>query len=154
MSAPAPSRDRSKTLAAWLAVLVGTLGAHRFYLHGRRDPLAWCHLPPTLAGLVGVARMRNLGQDDAWAVLLVPLLGLMISVAMVSAIVHALTPDESWHRRHNAGRPGPAAGWGAVLAAIAGLLVGGAVLMGTIAYSIQKAFEWQLGVQTAAMFDT
>lgn len=146
----APRRYRSKTLAAWLAVLLGTLGAHRFYLHGWRDPLGWCHLPLTLAGLAGVARMRNLGQDDAAATLLLPLLGLMIAAAMVTAIVHALTPDETWNRRHNAGRAGRPAGWGAVLAAIAGLMVGGAVLMGTIAYSIQKAFEWQLNPVAAA----
>jgi hypothetical protein len=33
-----------------------------------------------------------------------------------------------------------------VLAAIVALMVGGAVLMGTVAFSIQKFFEWQLQV--------
>ena len=36
-----------------------------------------------------------------------------------------------------------------VLAAIAGLLVGGAVLMGTIAFGGQKFFEWQLEAEQA-----
>jgi hypothetical protein len=43
---------------------------------------------------VGVARLRNLGQDDPAAWLLIPVLGLMISAAMLTAIVYALTPDE------------------------------------------------------------
>ncbi|MDP2004921.1 MAG: NINE protein [Rubrivivax sp.] len=135
---------RSKTLAAWLALLLGTLGAHRFYLHGWRDRLGWLYVLPSLVGAVGVVRMRELGQDDRLAWLLVPLLGLMISVAMITGIVHALTPDETWDRRHNPGQAGRATGWGPVLAAIAGLMVGGAVLMGTIAFSGQKFFEWQL----------
>lgn len=141
---PVGAAPRSKTAAAWLALLLGTLGAHRFYLHGWRDRLGWLHLPPTLVGLYGVHRMRDLGQDDTLAWLLVPLLGLMISAAMITGIVHALTPDAKWDARHNPGRPVTATGWGPVLAAIAGLMVGGAVLMGTIAFSGQKFFEWQL----------
>ena len=148
MNPPTPAHvgtsPRSKTLAAWLALLLGTLGVHRFYLHGWHDRLGWLHLPPTLAGLYGVLRMRELGQDDTLAGLLVPLLGLMISAAMVAGIVHALTPDETWAARHNPGRPVTATGWGPVLAAIAGLMVGGAVLMGTVAFGGQKFFEWQL----------
>lgn len=137
------STYRSKTVAAWLALLLGPLGAHRFYLHGWRDRLGWLCVPPTLAGLYGVLRMRELGQDDHLAWLLVPLLGVSISVAMVTGIVHALTPDEKWDARHNPGHAVVATGWGPVLAAIAGLMVGGAVLMGTIAFSGQKFFEWQ-----------
>jgi hypothetical protein len=135
---------RSKTLAAWLALLVGALGVHRLYLHGLSDRLAWCFPLPTLLGLWGVLRMRTLGQDDQLAWLLVPLLGVMISVGMLTAIVHALTPGEKWDARHNPGQATVATGWGAVLAAITALLVGGAVLMGTIAFSGQKFFEWQL----------
>jgi TM2 domain len=149
-SEPAGAETRSKTLAAWLALLLGPLGAHRFYLHGWGDRLGWLHLPPTLAGLHGVLRLRELGLDDRLAWLLAPLLGLMVSVAMATGIVHALTPDEAWDARHNAGRRVTATGWGAVLAAIMGLLVGGGVLMGTIAYSGQMFFQWQLEAQPAA----
>ena len=84
LGAGADRRDRamtrrSKTLATWLALLGGTLGLHRFYLHGWRDQLGWLHPLPTLLGLVGVQRMRALGQDDRLAWLLIPLLGLMLS---------------------------------------------------------------------------
>ncbi len=137
-------RYRSKTMATWLAVALGTLGAHRFYLKGRHDLLAWLHPLPTLVGLAGIVRMQNLGQDDAWASLLSPLLGVMISVAMLSAIIYGLTPDDRWQARHNPGQPARATGWGPVLGVILALLLGGGVMMGTIAYSIQHFFEWQL----------
>jgi TM2 domain-containing membrane protein YozV len=34
---------RSKTASTWIALLGGSLGLHRFYLHGPRDLLAWLH---------------------------------------------------------------------------------------------------------------
>jgi hypothetical protein len=141
---------RSKTIAAWLALLVGSLGLHRLYLYGPGDRLAWAHWVPTAAGLLGVARMLSLGQDDRVAWVLIPLLGLMISQAMLTAIVYALTPDEAWDARRNPGLPARATGWGPVLAAIAALMVGGAVLVGTIAFSGQKFFEWQLEDRASA----
>ena len=141
---PEPSRYRSKTVAAWLALLLGTLGLHRLYLHGLRDGKAWLHPLPTALGLLGVLRLRTLGQDDPLVWMLLPLLGLMISLAMLFAIVYALTPDEKWDARHNPGQAVTVTGWGPVLAAIAALLIGGAALIGTVAYSGQKFFEWQL----------
>ena len=133
---------RSKTAATWLAVLAGALGAHRFYLRGWRDPVGWLYPLPSLLGLWGVWRMRELGQDDRLAWLLIPLLGLAISAAMLSAIVYGLTPDDKWAARYaQALQP---TGWGPVLGAIAALLVGAAVLMGTVAFGLQKLFEWQL----------
>ena len=51
---------RSKTIAAWLALSLGTLGLHRLYLHGLRDRMAWLHLVPTAVGLVGAIRWLGL----------------------------------------------------------------------------------------------
>jgi hypothetical protein len=135
---------RSKTVAAWLAVLLGAFGLHRFYLHGLRDLPGWLFPLPTGLGLLGLHRLDTLGQDDTLVWWLLPLLGLSVSVAMFSGILYALTPDEQWDARHNPTLPGRATGWGPVLAAIAGLLVGGGVLMATITVSIQKFFEWEL----------
>lgn len=140
---------RDKTVATWLAVFGGALGLHRFYLHGPRDWVGWLHPLPTLAGLAGVVRMDNLGQDDRVAWLLIPLLGLSISAAMLAAIVYALTPDERWATRH--GQPSRATRWGPVLGAVTALLLGAGVLMATIAFGVQKFFEWQLDpARTAA----
>lgn len=141
---------RSKSLATWLAFAGGTLGLHRFYLHGFGDKLGWLHPLPTAIGLLGVLRIREIGQDDRLAWLLVPLFGLMVAQAMLCAIVYGLTPDERWDARHNPDRPGTGTRWAPVLGAIAALMVGGAVLMGTIAYGGQKFFEWQLESAAAA----
>lgn len=135
---------RSKTVAAWLALLLGSLGLHRMYLRGFGDPWAWVFPLPTAAGLLGVHRLQTLGQDDRLAWLLIPVLGLSLSAAMFTAILYALTPDEKWDTRHNPGRPSVATGWGPVLAAVTALFIGGGVLMGTIAYGGQKFFEWEL----------
>jgi hypothetical protein len=135
---------KSKTIATWLAFAAGSLGLHRFYLHGFRDVLGWLHPWPTLAGLAGVQRVLAFGQDDHASWLLIPLLGLMVAQAMLCAIVYALTPDEAWDARHNPGRPGAATRWGPVLGAVASLLVGAGVLMATIAFGSQRFFEWQV----------
>lgn len=144
---------RSKTLATWLALLVGALGMHRWYLHGRRDLLAWLHPGPTLLGLYGVMRMRSLGQDDQIAWLLIPLLGLMLSQAMLCAIVFGLTPDDRWDARHNPGHAVHPTRWGPVLGVIASLMIGGSVLLGTIAFGVQRFFEWQLEAEPTAPQD-
>jgi hypothetical protein len=141
---------RSKTLATWIAVFAGALGAQRFYLYGSRDGLAWLHPLPTIVGLWGAWRMHTLGQDDRLAWVLVPVLGLMLSLGMLAAIVSGLTPDERWDGRHNLGLPPRATRWGPVLGVIVALLVGGIVLMGTIAFAGQRFFEWQLGSLPAA----
>jgi hypothetical protein len=140
---------RSKTIATWLALLTGTLGLHRLYLKGLGNVVGWLHLLPTTLGLFGVLRMRELGQDDRLAWLLIPLLGLMIAQAMLHAIVYGLTSDEAWAARY--AQPLQPTGWGPVLGAIAALLIGATVLMGSIAFGIQKFFEWELEPPTAAV---
>ena len=138
------TRYRSQAWATWIALLGGTLGLHRLYLYGVRDVAGWLHPLPTLAGLAGVIRLRELGQDDRLAWLLLPLLGRMVSIAMLTAIVYGLTADEKWDARHNPGQPSRATAWGPVLGVILALLIGGIALMGTVAYGGQKFFEWQL----------
>jgi hypothetical protein len=137
-------RYRSKTLATWIAVLGGILGLHRFYLYGWRDLRGWLHPLPTLIGLAGVQRMRAFGQDDRIAWVLIPVLGVMISVAMLTAIVHGLTPDATWDARHNPDQPPRPTGWGPVLGVIVALLLGASALMGTVAFGGQRFFEWQM----------
>ncbi|HMO46397.1 MAG TPA: hypothetical protein PKB14_10235 [Rubrivivax sp.] len=141
---------RSKTLATWLALLGGSFGLHRFYLYGARDRWGWLFPWPTLAGLAGVQRMRAFGQDDHVAWLLIPLLGLSLSAAMLTAIVYGLTPDERWAARHDPGAAPQRTGWGPVLGVIVALLLGATVFMGTVAFSGQRFFEWQMERAPAA----
>lgn len=137
--------SKSKSIATWLAVALGTLGAHRFYLHGLRDVWGWLHPVPTLVGAAGLVRMDQLGQDDKLAWLLIPLLGLMVAQSMLYGIIIGLTPDEKWNAQFNVGvNPAPQTRWVPVLGAIAGLFFGAAILMSTIAFSGQRFFEWQV----------
>ena len=137
---------RSKTLATWIALIGGAFGLHRFYLHGPRDRWGWLFPWPTLAGLHGVWRMREFGQDDRLATLLIPLLGLMLAATMLAAIVHGLTPDDAWNARHNPGVANPPqAGWPVVIGVVLALMLGAGVLMATLAFGFQHYFEAQAG---------
>ena len=154
-----PADVPSKTLATWIAVIGGSVGLHHFYLRGWRSPLGWLYLPPTLAGLAGATRLRTLGVDDRVAWALVPWLGLTVSIGMMCAIVIGLTSDAKWARLHagdpsrpvvratreeDEDNPPPGlvrTGWGPVLGVILALMVGGAALMSTIAFSVEKLFE-------------
>ena len=140
-----PSRGyKSKTLATWIALVGGSFGLHRFYLHGPRDTLGWLHPLPTLLGLVGVQRVQQFGQDDRLSWALIPLLGLALATAMLMAIVYALTPDEKWNARYNPVGRAPRSGWAVVIGAALALLIGAGVLMATIAFSGQRFFEYQI----------
>ncbi|MCR5863961.1 MULTISPECIES: NINE protein [Aquincola] len=135
---------KSKTLATWLALLLGSLGLHRFYLHGWRDRWGWFYCVPTLLGVHGLQRVQEYGLDDHVSWVLIPLLGLMVAQAMLTAILYGLTPDERWDARHNPGQPVHPTRWAPVLGAVAALLIGAGVLMATIAFSGQRYFEYQV----------
>jgi hypothetical protein len=151
----------SKTLATWIAVIAGSVGLHHFYLGGRYRWLGLLYPVPTLLGLVGAVRMSRLGVDDRLSWALIPWLGLSLSAGMLCAIVIGLTSDAKWARKY-AGEPGRPmvqatreeddetpppgivhTGWAPVIGVIVALMVGGGVLMGTIAFSVEKVFDVQ-----------
>lgn len=121
---------KNKTLATALALSLGGLGAHRFYLYGSVDRpglLHACSLP--IAGLV---YSQTQGTVDVFYALL-PLLVSYIT-AFIAALVIGLTPDEKWDARFN---PGSAtrtrSNWILALLLVATLMVGATVLIATIA---------------------
>lgn len=136
------TRTRSKTFAAWAAVLTGGLGGHAFYLQGWLSPWGWAHWPFTMAGLIGFQRVQAFGVDDRLSWVLLPLGGLSIAAAMLAAIVIGLMPDEKWDARFNAGRgTGRPSGWAAVIAVILALLIGAMALLSSLTYALQRYFE-------------
>jgi hypothetical protein len=162
-----PADVPSKTLATWIAVIGGSLGLHHFYLGGLRNWVGWLYPIPTLVGFAGVLRMRDLGIDDRLSWALIPWLGLTISAGMLCAIVIGLTTDAKWARVY-AGVPGQPmvkatrdeddespppgivhTGWAPVLGVILALMIGGGVLMGTIAFSVEKSFDVQASSSSA-----
>ncbi|MBS0291399.1 MAG: TM2 domain-containing protein [Proteobacteria bacterium] len=139
---------KNKTVAAWLAFLGGPLGLHRFYLYGLGDMLGWLLPVPTALGLYGIERIQTLGQDDQLSWLLVPLLGFTIASCALCAIVYGLMSPEKWNARFNRcaapdAEPGRT-NWFTVFAVTTALLVGAAVLLASIAFSLQHYFEYQV----------
>lgn len=142
---------KHKTLSTWLTFLGGPLGLHRFYLFGLGDTLGWALPIPTALGLYGVMRARSLGLDDHLSWVLIPLVGFTIAGCALNAIVYGLMSRERWNQRFNATAPEasdqPGAGgtsWVTIVGVIAALLVGTTALMGSLAFSFQRYFEWQV----------
>lgn len=144
----ASPQTKNKTLAALLALAGGGFGLHRFYLHGLRDAWGWVHIAPTVLGLWGVERMRALGQDDVLSWILLPLLGLSVAVACLSAIIYALMDKTKWNARHNPDQPEQAkagqTSWLTIVVLACALMLGAIGLMSSLAFSFQRYFEHQI----------
>ena len=146
----APRAPKSKTAATWIALIGGAAGLHRFYLFGPGDRWGWTFPLPSLLGLYGVWRMREFGMDDPLAGVLIPILGLALSVAMACAIGYGLTPDERWNARFNATAPCAPMDWRTVIGVALALIMGAGILMATIAFAAQRYFEYEAQAQAQA----
>ncbi len=143
---------KNKTLSTWLALAGGPLGLHRFYLFGPFDVIGWALPIPTALGLYGFMRALGLGVDDRMSWVLIPLLGFVIAGCCCNAIFYGLMSEERWNARFNPQLPqsswaearGGQANWLTIVGVIASLMVGATALMGALAYSFQRYFEWQI----------
>ena len=139
---------KNKTLATWLAFLGGPRGLHRVYLCGFGDMLGWLLPVPTALGVYGLQRVQQWGQDDQLSWLLIPLLGFTIAGCALCAIVYGLMAPEKWNARFNQTAAADAApgrtNWFTVFAVALSLLVGTAVLVASIAFSLQRYYEYQI----------
>jgi TM2 domain-containing membrane protein YozV len=121
-------RHKNKTFAMLLAVLLGGLGAHRFYLRGSLDKLGLIHLTSVpIAGLV-----VGLAPEADWFFKVLPLL-LSYVVGFVEALMIGVTQDEQWDAIHN-----PASGrksdsrWYLAVLLVATMLMGMTIMIGTM----------------------
>ena len=138
---------KNKTLATWLAFLLGQTGLHRIYLFGFKDKLAWLHPLAAAIGWYGVYRVRTLGQDDQLAWLLVPCLGFTLAATAITAIYYGLSSQEKWNGLHNPQELDTPAGqtnWLVIGAVVFSVLMGATALMSSIAFSFQRYFEYQI----------
>ena len=139
---------KNKTIAAWLTFFGGPLGLHRFYLYGMGDLLGWMLPIPTALGLYGIERVQQMGLDDHWSWVLIPLLGFTIAGCALRAILYGLATPERWNARFNPTAPADAkpgqTHWLTIGAIVASLMIGTAVLMASLAFSFQRYFEHQV----------
>jgi len=93
----APSH-KNKTIAMLLAIFLGGTGAHRFYLHGKRDFLAWNYLGALLLFICAVIIVQG---PHTWTISVLALFPISIYIGWIEALVIGLTPDEKWDARFN-----------------------------------------------------
>lgn len=119
---------KNKTLATALALLLGGLGVHRFYLKGGTDRLGLLHLCCLpVAGLVyGVGRAPN----PFWVLL--PIL-VSYSAGWIEGLVIGLMPDEKWDASYNPGSGRASrSNWVVVVLVILTTLVGATAVIAVI----------------------
>tara|TARA_Y100000296_G_C5118018_1_gene228866 strand:+ start:214 stop:816 length:603 start_codon:yes stop_codon:yes gene_type:complete len=98
MPLPSAPRHKNKTLTTFLATVFGSIGLHRFYLHGGRDRFGWLHI---LAIPLSLALMA--AQPDAPKLFTGLPFVLSALIACLEALVLGLTPDDKWDARYNTG---------------------------------------------------
>ena len=139
---------KNKTFAAWLTLLGGPLGLHRFYLRGLGDLSGWLLPIPTALGLYGIERVQRYGLDDGWSWVLIPLFGFTFAGCALTAIIYGLMTPEKWNARFNPDADPDAApgrtNWFTIAAVVLSLLVGTGMLMASIVFSFQRYFEYQV----------
>jgi TM2 domain-containing membrane protein YozV len=122
------TRHKNKTLAAFLAFLLGGLGLQRLYLRGWRDPWLWAHLAclPT-ALLVALAAPQ---ADNFYKLLPIIVSGL---AGFLEALVIGVTADEKWDARYNprSGRQSDTH-WPVAVVLVASMMIGSGGLIATI----------------------
>lgn len=105
---------KNKTLATLLAFLFGGLGAHRFYLYGKKDFWAWVH---------------------------VATFPLSVFAGFIEALVIGLTLDDKWDVQHNAGSSKQSrSGWPLAVLLVLTTGVGAVAIVFTLARTFDLLF--------------
>lgn len=119
---------KNKTFATFLALILGGLGTHRFYLRGPLDKLGLLHLAsiPAAGMIIGLAPDANAFYK------LLPILVSYV-VGFLEALIIGLTPDDKFDAAFNAGS-GKASNssWILALLLVVTMLMGTTSLIGTI----------------------
>lgn len=141
LSPATPRALRSKLIAALLALLLGPLGAHAWYMRRR---YAW--LVTTYAAVCGiVAALQPVWWDNpAFFLLFIPAID-----GFIEAAVFSLMADEKFDARYNAGTPANRTGWPHVLTALATVLIGGAAsmfMLAMVVIHVYHALGWLDGL--------
>ena len=120
---------KNKAFTSLLAFLLGTVGAHRFYLHGARDRWGWLHLTALPAAML----LHQLFPEADWFYQILPLTVSALA-GFLEALVLGLMPDDKWDARYNAASSRLSdTGWPLAVVLVATLMLGAGVLIATMA---------------------
>jgi TM2 domain len=128
---PGPAAHKNKAVATLLALLLGSVGLHRFYLHGLKDRWGWLHA-------VSLPLSALLLLSNPELPLLINTLPLVISTltASIETFVLGLMPDEKWDLRYNpASGIKSDSGWPVALMMVVNLFCGATLLLTVLARS-------------------
>jgi hypothetical protein len=124
---------KNKTFSTLLAACTGSIGVHRFYLHGKQDKWGWLHfssLPLSLA-----LKSYYFGSP---ALLTMAPLTISFLVSLLEALVLGLTSDEKWDARYNPGTyQASNSSWMLALILVLTVATGATALIATLA----RAFD-------------
>lgn len=127
---------KNKTLTTFLAAISGGIGAHRFYLHGRKDLFGWLHAASLPVSALLIVVFSNIQPLFAGMLFV-----LSVLCAFLETLCIGLTSDEQWDTRHN-----PASGrksrshWTLVLILVSTLGVGAMAVIALLARSFDLLF--------------
>ncbi len=124
-----PTPHKNKTFTTLLALLLGGVGAHRFYLRGSLDKIGLLHV----ASLPVCGMIYGLAPEANWFFKVLPLL--LSSIAgFIEALVLGLMSDEQWDARFNAGSGrSSASNWPLAVLLVTTMLAGAITVIGTMA---------------------
>jgi len=87
---------KNKTFAAFLAVFLGGLGLHRFYLQGGKDVIGWMHFATAPLALALI-----FSRPEQPVMFTAMPFTLSILVGLIEALVIGLTADDKWDALYN-----------------------------------------------------
>ncbi len=120
---------KNKAFTSLLAFVLGSLGAHRFSLHGIKDAWGWLHL----AALPAAMLLRQAFPEADWFYQILPLT-LSALAGFLEALVLGLMPDDKWDARYNAASSRQSdTGWPLAVVLVATVMLGAGVLIATMA---------------------
>ncbi|CAP41242.1 NINE protein [Bordetella petrii] len=127
------TRPRSKLVLGLLACLLGWLGAHWWYLRRRH---AWLVTLAAVACLVAASQFPVWYDNPAFFLAFVPMID-----GFIEGVVFSLMPDEKFDRLYNPAHGRVThTGWGPVLVALMGTLVG--AIVGMFAIAMVVVYTW------------
>ena len=123
-----PTPHKNKTFATFLAVILGAVGAHRFYLRGALDRLGLMHV----ASLPITGLVYGLAPDADWFFKVLPILVSGV-VGFLEALVIGLTSDEKFDAAFNEGSGRNSdSSWVLALLLVATMMIGTTTLIATM----------------------
>ena len=130
------SMHKNKTFTTLLALTLGSLGVHRFYVGGLQDRWGWLHLSSVPLSIV----LISVGSDWPALFTISPLVLSMLA-GFLEALVLGLIPDEKWDAQLNrdSGRQSHS-GWPLVILLVLGFGIGTTVLIATLARTFDILF--------------